>query len=512
MANISRFFNLFRAYVRGLTTRGKIIGAVVALIVIIAGVRFLKGGNTAAPADAVRLRQVQTATIADLANGSVPLPLIGEVKSLSEAEIRSESSGSITHLYHRLGDYVGAGTIIAEIENSSQRASLLQAEGALDSAKASIQKSDAVFGESKTGTLDTIRSVYTSNDDLVISKLDPLFSNPRSNVPHFEILTSNSQIASNVQNERVTLGQLLEAEKRRGASLTVSSDLKAEISKAIDETRQVKSYIDDISVILNAGIPSVSFPQATISTYIGVVSGARTSASASLSALSASQQALTAGELHAATPEGSSSADAAIKQAQGAYAAAQAQLEKTLVRAPIGGTLNNLSINLGDFVSAFQQVAIVSNNGALEIVAKITPEDRDSISVGAKVKIEGEYDGHVTRIAPAVDPTTKKIEVKIGLSSPAQFTNGASVHLDITRTPKMTKTGKTISIPVAAIKINADASVVFTVDEAHHLVAHAVKTGPLLGDKIQILSGATPDMRIVEDARGLKDGQEVDVL
>jgi hypothetical protein len=118
----------------------------------------------------------------------------------------------------------------------------------------------------------------------------------------------------------------------------------------------------------------------------------------------------------------------------------------------------------------------------------------------------------------AIDPATKKIEIKIGLiasnlsSESRPLANGELVHLDIVRAPKSaaTKTAQ-IMLPVSAVKIGTQNALVFTVDAQKKLVAHEVKLGELIADKIQILDGVSADMAIVIDARGLKDGQEVDV-
>ena len=212
------------------------------------------------------------------------------------------------------------------------------------------------------------------------------------------------------------------------------------------------------------------------------------------------------------TPSSASASDAAIKTAQGARNAAAASLEKTFIRAPISGTLNSLSLELGDFVSSLQTVAVISNNSALEIVGQITPDDRAQIKIGASAKIENEYLGFVVSIAPAIDPLTKKIEIKIRFSGgTASFTNGESVHLDIARTPKNAAAKNAVAVPVSSVKIQSDDSVVFSVDASNHLVSHVVETGKLIGEKIEILSAIDPEMMIVTDARGLKEGQEVSV-
>lgn len=507
-----RILGRITAFWRGLSLIGKYALVSAVLIVVIGTLYLVNGRGGTATADAPNLRAVKVASVSDLQNDTTPLPLIGAVQSVNEAQIRTQSAGAITHLYKKLGDYVPAGGIIGEINNASQRAALLQAQGALEAAQAGVKKGDKLFAEAKTSALDTIKSVYSSNDDLIRSKLDVMFSNPTGNIPRFVLSVSNQSLLNKVESERLQLGQLLKNEATRSDHAGEIQDLKGELQAAIDETRVIKAYIDDLSALLNVSISSESYPQRSIDGFIATASAARSVVSGSLTSLNGVSQALINSQNVGDNPDEASASGAAIKQAQAGVAAAQANLENTIIRAPISGTINSLTISLGDFVSAFQQVAVVSNNGALEIVAHITSEDRATIATGAKVRIENEYDGFISSIAPAIDPNTKKIEIKIGLTGSAALTNGQSVHLDITRTAKKT-TAKTavIALPISSVKIGTQSSVVFTVDPDHKLVAHEVKTGELVGDKIQILSGVTDDMLLVTDARGLKDGQQVDL-
>ncbi len=110
-----------------------------------------------------------------------------------------------------------------------------------------------------------------------------------------------------------------------------------------------------------------------------------------------------------------SATQAAITQAQGALAAARAALERSIIRAPISGTINSLSLKRGDFIQMTAPVLTVANNHALEVIAYITATDAPRIAVGGKAILEGDISGVITRIAPALDPLTKKIEVRIGL-------------------------------------------------------------------------------------------------
>jgi RND family efflux transporter MFP subunit len=500
------------ANLRGLSFWGKICVAALCAVLVIGGVYFFNDADTSVTAETKRLRSVSLAKINDLTNDSTPLPLIGQVKSVSQATIRAESGGVIKKSNYNLGSYVAAGAIIAEIENSSQKAAMMQAEGALESAQAGIDKSGKLFDESKRSTLNTIRSVYSSNDDLVRTKLDVLFTNPASHLPTFILQANDSGLVNVVQGKRLQIGQILLNQNKRAVALTESSDLAAELDRAILETRQIKDYIDDISNLLNKAIPSTTFSDAIIDGFVATAAASRTAISGSLASLTGASQALIAAQTSGDTPSSASASDAAIKTAQGARNAAAANLEKTFIRAPISGTLNSLSLELGDFVSPAQAVAVISNNSALEIVGQVTPDDRAQIKVGATALIEREYRGSVVSIAPAIDPLTKKIEIKIRFTgSTAAFTNGESVHLDIARTPKSAATKTSKAVPISAVKIQPEESVVFSVDASNRIVSHVVETGKLLGEKIEILSVIDPELVIVTDARGLKEGQEVSV-
>jgi RND family efflux transporter MFP subunit len=261
--------------------------------------------------------------------------------------------------------------------------------------------------------------------------------------------------------------------------------------------------------------------QTTIDADKTISTGTRTSWSALITSLSGTKDNLTAktAAFDIAQKQGGSgttntTSGTAIAQTKSGVQLAEIALEKTIIRSPISGTINSLPVSEGDFVSPQQPAATVSNNGSLEIVAYITDIDSREISVDSNVAIQNTASGVVTRIAPALDPLTKKIEVRIGVSSGlSTLRNGQSVNLSITRSKEILKNSSQkdlISIPIVSLKITPDGAVVFTV-EHNILKAHGVKIGSLLGDRIVITDGITSSMEIVTDARGLKDGESVEI-
>lgn len=505
-------------------------------IALVGGVVLLVGGHfflsQAAPeTPEVHTPSVEVKSVADLSAETVPLSVAGTVTSRSEATVRAEKSGQITHLYRALGDSVGAGSIVAEFEDASERAALTQAQGAVDAATANLAKVQkgtrteqlailqAALEGAQSGAVNTLLSAYASVDNAVRGTADTFFSNPEGTVPHFNVSVSNSQLKTAVETERSSLAGVLQRESAKSGTLSASDDLDAELATAQTEVRAVRDFLDDIIAALNAGIPDPnSYSATTIAAYITSATAARTAINTSLSSITTSRQSLQTAQKNeeqgvtGAQPEDIAAAQAALTQAQGSLAAARANLEHSIIRAPISGTINSLSLKAGDYTTLGTPVLTVANNGALEVLAYVTESDAKDIATGQPVTFDGGASGVVTRIAPALDPLTKKIEVRIGISGQSNtLVNGQSVLAEITRLTKKTGATARITIPISAIKVEAEKVSVFTVNTDNTLVSHEVVLGSLLGDRVVITSGLTGDMEIVTDARGLREGEVVDV-
>ncbi|MEK7509726.1 MAG: efflux RND transporter periplasmic adaptor subunit [Patescibacteria group bacterium] len=489
-----------------------IAGVIVLLIVGGAVWRMVSSDSVAATENAPR--EVVVARVLDLMNGGTSLSVVGDVQSKNEAKISTEASGRITRVNVSLGDTVGTGTFLAEIENSSQRAAVLQAEGAYDAAKAAVPNLESSLESAKGAAVSTLLSAYANLESAIRDAADPLFTNPNSSALSFNIIvTTDSQAKLSVENTRGSFNTILNRHKMRSTSLSPKSDLAAEFDAAEADVRAARNFIDTLLKALNSGVPSTEVTEDELAAYKSEAASARTALTTSLSAITSARSALEVATNNAESNGngGVSLAQASLKQAEGAYNAALANLEKTRIRAPISGTVTHFSLKLGDNVSPGQQVAIVSNTGTLEIIASVTEEDRSQLAVGAKVTIEGGYIGTVTRIAPALDPVTRMIEVRVGLTADVakNLTNGESVRLNIEKKSANTAAGGSLRIPLAALKMGTERNVVFTVGEGFKLVAHEVKVGALSGDYITITEGLFPETEIVADARGLKEGDVV---
>lgn len=500
-----------------------------AVVIVVAVIAISSLGGEESAAQATKSpRTVELAQVSDLANSDTSLSLLGTVTSTSEATIRSESSGKLTRVYKKLGDGVTAGQIIAEFENSGERAAVLQAEGSYDAAKAAREiarinsgTTNTSLAETKNTVLNTIASAYINMDDAIRVRTDSAYTDPRTADAKWNVLVPDSMLTLSLEAKRKTIETQLVNRDKRNRTLSTASDLISELNTIQTEAQTIKTYLDDMATAYSKAVPDTTYSQAQIDAGRAGVSAARSSIAATLSSITGSRTSLNAaiaaqevaGRTTGDTSSEIATADASVKQALGAYNAALSRLEKTIIRSPISGTLNSISIETGDFISSFTEVAVVSNNGALEVLAYVTEDDAKRISVGSEVLIDGTAKGVITRVASAIDPRTKKIEVRVGITDRnAALVNGQSVRIAITKEKKTTGTlTGPLKIPLSALKLTPSGAYVFIVNASSSLETVPVKEGAILGEEIQILSGLTGAETIVTDARGLKAGMTVTV-
>lgn len=537
--------NILNSFISSSLTRKHMYAGLAVIVVIIFLVLIFKKD---APVEITKQESNRTVSIMDVASLSseaTPLPLIGEVRSQNEAILRTESSGTVTAVYRKAGDYVAAGTVIAELENSAQRASVAQARALVSQAEASLAKVKkgardeqlAVLGISaesaettlrtaKQQAVNTVLSSYATGEDVVLRTTDKLVSNPTSASPTFILATSDSQLSTNIANARLTIEGRLSNATAIKDSLRADTNVLVAISAAEADLSYIRNYLDTIASALAKAIPSNTVTPAIIGGYQAEVSSARSAIIGQLSALAAAKQSIEGAEaglsislqnqseiVSGARSEDVALAAAGVEQAQAGLRATLAQLENTIIRTPISGRIASLSLTRGEFASQFSPAAIVSNQNALEIVSYISEGERENIAIGAKALIEEEVRGVVTGIAPGLDPATKKIRVSIGVTDEgAPLTHGSSVSLTIERSrPAVSENITDIIIPISALKLAVDKAIVFSVNPEGILTEHPVTMGRVLGNKVHIVSGLTPSMIIVVDARGLKAGQVVTI-
>lgn len=493
----------------------RIVMGVIAVLVLI--VLFTGDEQTEEETAATSLPLVSVATPSAL-SGTQSVQLIGTVRSVTEATLESETSGRVISVRTALGDTVSAGSVLVELENAAAYASLLQAEGAYEAAQAAAAQSDSSLQNAETAVrnaqnaaVTAVGQAYTTVTGAVYGDIDTFYRSPQTISISLKIGTNgNSQF---LQDQRRNLQAVIENWQAQTATLTSDDNLRSALSDAIVNTQQVVTLIDEfISLTTDSSIANTQIDGVTVSTYTASLVSTRSALNQTLSALQSAQtnldnssQTLAQAEIGSTQGNSFSAANAQLKQALGSLRAAQANYEKTIVRTPISGEVQSLSVQTGDFVSAFQPVAKVVGAGGLEVTTFVGDSDRSSISIGQTVQLENGEEGVVTNIAPAVDAITKKTEVRIATEAET-ISNGDTVRIIL----QQNNTSEEVVVPLAAIKLTSDLASVLLVEDGV-LVSRSVELGDIRGAYAVITTGLTNDELIVSDVRGFTSGQQVDV-
>ncbi len=442
--------------------------------------------------------------------GESAFSVVGTVRAVSEAKLQAEASGRITSVSVQIGDTVGAGTILGTLENSSERASLLQAEGAYESALASSRGGDADLSEAKTNVRNTYRTAFATTEGIVRNLVDEFFSNPTSGIVGFKLDGGGETLEINAG--RRDIETMLTTWSLHIADDFTGLDEMTMLDDAETQVALVNDFVTKLALIVSEEDTNSLYTKEDLAAYETRLAGARASLDGTLATIAGVRNAYTQAQIAGAAGT-SSQSEARLKSALGALRAAQANYEKTLVRTPITGIVNALYLTVGEYAAQGQPAAIVANNGSLEVSAALGESDLDTVVVGDTVTINERATGTITHIAPAVDPLTGKAEIKISVDGSNDLKNGSTVTIGFLRNTKVnTEADARILLPLASLKLLPSGPIAFGVSEAGVLVAYPVTLGEIMGDTVEITDGLTASSVIVSDARGLRAGDAVTVI
>lgn len=490
-----RTYRVWKSY-RGLRPRYQILIAVVGAVLLFALMTVLGGGAQEEQSSAKRTVVLQT--LGSLSGTQASSTVLGTIRSVTEAKILAETSGTVTRVSTAVGRTVPAGFVIAELENSAERAAVLQAEGAYDAAVAARASVSPV--DSRTSAINAYRIAYTALDTTLENDIDSFFGDPTPAGPNLLINPASSD-PTELSRKRADIDRLMNTFAEHVAD-SDRRDPEILLQEAEDVARAIQIFAEELAEAANRTDSRATEAQ------LASLAIARTSIGATLTSLAGAQAGYRSG-----STASTASVDAGVKSALGNLRFAQSNLEKTVIRAPIAGSVNFLPIRVGDYVTGFSHVATVAQNGALEAIAYVSEDSRQGLSVGTEVTVET-HTGVITSIAPALDPITRQIEVRIAVSSGSDLVNGQTVHIGLPETVQVAETdvvGEGIRLlPLTSVKLSAGSRIIFMVDTGR-LSAIPVRIGDVRGERIEVVTDLPDEARIVVDARGLSDGQSVNV-
>jgi multidrug efflux pump subunit AcrA (membrane-fusion protein) len=192
---------------------------------------------------------------------------------------------------------------------------------------------------------------------------------------------------------------------------------------------------------------------------------------------------------------------------------------KAEVKAPINGTVIKYYVDIGDSVipqepMPQEPVFNIAYMDRVRIVVNVGEKDISKVRKGNRVRVSvdaypGEkFPGSVVKIAPAVDPRSRKLKVELEIENedhrlkPGMFADVEIIYKEHRNL---------LVVPRIAVLEREGKNVLFTVEDGYARLRE-VKTGVGDEERIEIVEGLTEGERvIVEGNFGLSDGAKVEV-
>ncbi len=197
--------------------------------------------------------------------------------------------------------------------------------------------------------------------------------------------------------------------------------------------------------------------------------------------------------------------------AQKALAMSRKKLADTEIRAPFSGSVQRRMVSLGEYVSTGKELYELIATDPIKLRSTVPERFVPLARVGMPVKLTIDakpgawYEGKITRIAPALDDSSRTLLVEAEVANPdGALKPGffAHVTVDLGR-------DRALFIPGLAVLRYAGVARVFVVDGGV-VRAREVTTGIVVGDQIEITAGLKEGERVAVSAVDrLADGTAV---
>ncbi|RNB84766.1 efflux RND transporter periplasmic adaptor subunit [Brevibacillus panacihumi] len=191
----------------------------------------------------------------------------------------------------------------------------------------------------------------------------------------------------------------------------------------------------------------------------------------------------------AAEPEDVAIANASITQAASQVERAKKSMDDAKIEAPFAGTVVDIYKQIGEQVSPGEQMIHLVDLSEIKVTLDVTNDEIGLFGKDSKVQVESQDgktgEGNVTFVAPVMDKQTGKYRVEVTVANPDESWRGGMMA-----TVKVPRKIDGFLVPLESVGVSqANHYVMAVVDGS--TVKKEVKTGQLVDDQIEILSGVS---------------------
>jgi len=356
---------------------------------------------------------------------------------------------------------------------------------------------------------------YLNNFKMANSQVPALLNKAETSLAAAQVYKSDSNIDQAISDAVVVLNENIQALNY------CYSALQASITSPKLTQVQIDTYKTAVSGGIgaeNSGITSINSARQALTNALTSARNAVTNATLAQtqqittaqntinSAQAAWQQAQAtlAQQQAPATSAELAAARAQIVSAQGSVAAAQINLDNTVLKAPVDGTITSVDTKIGQQVQAMQEVFVLQNIASLHAEAYVSEANIASLKVGQDVDYTFDalgpnrhFSGKIISIDPASTVISGVVDylVKTSLPNILDIKPGMTANLTV----KVANKNQVLAVPSSALIDQNGQSYVRVVDNPQTKSYH----------QVLVKTGLQADGGLVEIRSGLQEGQEI---
>ena len=191
--------------------------------------------------------------------------------------------------------------------------------------------------------------------------------------------------------------------------------------------------------------------------------------------------------------------------AQARHDAAGVALSRATIKAPLDGVVDEVPVELGEYIDPGQMVARIIQEDRMKITAQLPEQHASYIKLGAPVKISPklsdreQYDGEVLYLSHTASQSTRTYRLEVAFDNASRLLRaGQIVKIRMVRRT----IENAIVVPLRAVVAGKEGRFIFTENDG---VAHQkrVTFGAFDRDRVQIVSGLTAGERLIVSGQRL---------
>jgi len=337
----------------------------------------------------------------------------GKVRPAHEVDLQFESSGRVYSVNYKVGDKVGAGVVIASLENQDFQAAVTSAKADLDKTVRDFNSlndpavSSALRVELENAKINLEQAVKKSDGDLVAdySSAFNIMREAMTQVDTSSVVLeylrktyfeTNYAIEPTIKQYQAEvsfgISRVLSIFPEINQSGVVTPGLYAKMDLALSELSSACQSLRTSFTFLQARVQANSYLVSS-STDRASINTEATAISSDLSAVSSAVQdiadqrvtnekSITDANAKLATAQAAFPISEDILKKQSALLSAQSQFRKTLVIAPFAGVIGKIDIERGQTVNSTIVAVSLISASKYQIEANITEIDIGKVGIG----------------------------------------------------------------------------------------------------------------------------------